>query len=404
MNDVIRQFANINVVGVGGAGTNAVNRMISEGLKGVEFWVINTDVQSLNVSLADHKLQIGAKLTKGLGAGAKPEEGRAAAEESKEDISIALEGSDMVFLTCGMGGGTGTGASPVIAEAAKESGALTIAVITKPFRFEGPVRMKQSEEGLAVLKDKVDALIVIPNDKLLQVVPKGTSLIEAFKVADDILKQGVQGIADLITTPGLINLDFADVRAVMSNAGSAMMGIGLGTGEGRAVKAAEMAISSPLLEETVNGATGVIFNITGGEDMGLHEVEEAADLIFKAVDPNANIIFGAVVNEKFKDQIQVTVIATGFDNNNSSNVQDTDVKSSNNSNDDTIESFLSLAKSGNNTSVNNQYFEEDPIEKIEKKDISSDSFFNERKDSQQQFSEEEKNDDFDIPAFIRNRE
>jgi len=307
-----KNFATIKVFGIGGGGTNAVNRMIGSGVKGVEFWGINTDLQALSVSLADNKLQIGAKLTRGLGAGSNPEIGQKAADESRDQIKEALNGADMVFLTAGMGGGTGTGASPIIAEVAKESGILTIAVVTKPFRFEGPVRITQAESGVAMLKEKVDALIVIPNDKLLQVVEKKTSIIEAFKVADDVLRQGVKGISDLITVPGLINLDFADVRTVMFEAGSAMMGIGTGSGDNRAVEAAEQAISSPLLEETITGAKGVIFNVTGGSDLTLYEVNDAAEVIYNAVDPDANIIFGAVIDEKLQGDVVVTVIATGF--------------------------------------------------------------------------------------------
>jgi cell division protein FtsZ len=257
-------------------------------------------------------LQLGAKLTKGLGAGANPEVGQKAAEESLDEIKLALEGSDMVFITAGMGGGTGTGASPIIAAAAKEMGCLTVGVVTKPFRFEGPVRISQAEAGVAMLKEKVDALITIPNDKLLQVVERKTSIIEAFKIADDVLRQGVKGISDLITVPGLINLDFADVRTIMYEAGSAMMGIGTGSGENRAVEAAEAAIQSPLLEETITGAKGVIFNVTGGSDLTLFEVNEAAEVIYNAVDPDANIIFGAVIDEKLQGDVVVTVIATGF--------------------------------------------------------------------------------------------
>jgi len=307
-----KNFATIKVLGIGGGGTNAVNRMIGGGVKGVEFWGVNTDLQALSVSLADHKLQLGTKLTKGLGAGANPEVGQKAAEESKEDIRLALEGADMIFLTAGMGGGTGTGASPVIAGIAKELGCLTVGVVTRPFRFEGPVRISQAETGVALLKESVDALIVIPNDKLLQVVESKTSIIEAFRIADDVLRQGVKGISDLITVPGLINLDFADVRTVMYEAGSAMMGIGSGSGENRATEAAEAAISSPLLEETITGAKGVIFNVTGGSDLTLYEVNEAAEVIYNAVDPDANIIFGAVIDEKLQGDVVVTVIATGF--------------------------------------------------------------------------------------------
>ena len=310
----IHQYANIKVVGVGGAGGNAVNRMIASSLQGVEFWVVNTDLQALNISLAEHRLQIGEKLTKGLGGGAQPAVGGQAAKESKDDIEAALDGADMVFITAGMGGGTGTGAAPVIANIAKEQGALTVAVVTKPFRFEGPIRAKQADEGLEHLRSQVDALIVIPNDKLLQVVERVTSLVDSFKIADDVLKQGVQGIADLITIPGLVNLDFADVKTVMANSGSAMMGIGRASGDNRAVEAAEKAISSPLLEETINGATGVLLNVSGGESLTLHEVNDVADIIYSAVDPEANILFGSVIDEALGDEIMVTVIATGFNN------------------------------------------------------------------------------------------
>lgn len=310
----LRQFANIKVVGVGGAGGNAINRMVASGVQGVEFWAANTDIQALNVSLADHRVQIGAKLTKGLGGGAIPAIGEQSAKESKEDIEAALEGADMVFITAGMGGGTGTGAAPVVARAAKDLGALTVAVVTKPFRFEGPVRNRQAEEGIANLRQHVDALIIIPNDRLLDVVEKMTSMVEAFKIADDVLRQGVQGIADLITIPGLINLDFADVKTIMKDSGSAMMGIGRAAGENRAVEAARQAIASPLLEQTIDGATGVILNITGGADLSLFEVHQAADVIYGAVDPNANILFGSVVNESLKDEVLITVIATGFTN------------------------------------------------------------------------------------------
>lgn len=308
----LKHFANIKVIGVGGGGGNAVNRMVAAGVQGVEFWAVNTDIQALNVSLADHKVQIGAKLTKGLGGGAIPAIGEQSAKESKEDVESSLEGADMVFVTAGMGGGTGTGAAPVIARAAKDLGALTVAVVTKPFRFEGPVRVRQAEEGIEALRQHVDAMIIIPNDKLLDVVEKMTSMVEAFKIADDVLRQGVQGIADLITIPGLINLDFADVKTIMKDSGSAMMGIGRASGESRAVEAAKQAISSPLLEQTINGATGVILNITGGDNLSLHEVHEAADVIYNAVDPNANILFGSVVDETLKDEIVITVIATGF--------------------------------------------------------------------------------------------
>ena len=286
--------------------------MIASSLSGVEFWVMNTDLQALNISLAEHRLQIGEKLTKGLGGGAQPTVGAQAAKESKNDIEAALEGADMVFITAGMGGGTGTGAAPIIANVARDQGALTVAVVTKPFRFEGPIRANQANAGLEELRSQVDALIVIPNDKLLQVVERVTSLVDSFKIADDVLKQGVQGIADLITVPGLVNLDFADVKTIMSDSGSAMMGIGRASGENRAVEAAERAISSPLLEETINGATGVLLNVSGGESLTLHEVNDVADIIYSAVDSDANILFGSVIDEGLTDEIMVTVIATGF--------------------------------------------------------------------------------------------
>ena len=310
--DELKQLAKIKVVGVGGGGGNAVNRMVLSSLKGVEFWALNTDIQALNVSLAENTLQIGTKLTKGLGGGAQAEVGAQAAEESYDDILAAIEGSDMVFLTAGMGGGTGTGATPVVAKAAREAGALSIAVVTKPFRFEGPVRLRQAEAGIALLKEEVDALIVIPNDKLLQVSEQKTSLVDAFKMADDVLRQGVQGIADLITIPGLVNLDFADVKTIMKHSGSAMMGIGTASGNNRATEAAQNAISSELLEETITGATGIILNVTGGPNLTLMEVNEAAEIIYSAGDPDANIIFGSVINDALTEDIQITVIATGY--------------------------------------------------------------------------------------------
>ncbi|SHF42599.1 cell division protein FtsZ [Desulforamulus putei] len=306
-------FANIKVIGVGGGGNNAVNRMISAGLKGVEFVAVNTDAQSLFLSQSNHKIQIGTKLTKGLGAGANPEIGCKAAEESRDEIMQALKGADMVFVTAGMGGGTGTGAAPVVAEIAKELGALTVGVVTKPFTFEGRKRLTQAEQGIENLKSKVDTLITIPNDRLLQVIDKHTSIVEAFRIADDVLRQGVQGISDLIAVPGLINLDFADVKTIMKDTGSALMGIGSSTGENRATEAARMAISSPLLETSIEGARGVLLNITGGSSLGLFEVNEAAEIIAQAADPEANIIFGAVIDERMNEEVRVTVIATGFD-------------------------------------------------------------------------------------------
>ena len=307
------QFANIKVIGVGGGGNNAVNRMISSGLKGVEFISVNTDAQALQLSQTDIKIQIGTKLTKGLGAGANPEIGQKAAEESRDEIIKCLKGADMVFVTAGMGEGTGTGAAPIVAEVAKEMGALTVGVVTKPFTFEGRKRMSHAETGTQNLKDKVDTLITIPNDRLLQVIDKHTSIMEAFRIADDVLRQGVQGISDLIAVPGLINLDFADVKTIMKDTGSALMGIGIAAGENRASEAARMAISSPLLETSIEGARGVLLNITGGSSLGLFEVNEAAEIIAQAADPEANIIFGAVIDERLEDEVRVTVIATGFD-------------------------------------------------------------------------------------------
>lgn len=307
-------LAVIKVVGVGGGGTNAVNRMVEAGVKGVEFIAINTDRQALLMSDADRTVHIGEELTRGLGAGANPEIGAQAAEESRADIRDALAGADMVFVTAGEGGGTGTGAAPVVAEIAMEEiGALTVGVVTKPFGFEGRKRMNQAEEGVALLAQKVDTLIVVPNDRLLQVIEKRTSMLDAFRIADDILRQGTQGITDLITIPGLINLDFADVRAIMKDAGSAMMGIGIASGENRAADAAKEAISSKLLESSIVGADRILYSITGGSDMSLQEIDEASQIINSAADEDANIIFGTVIDESMGDQIRVAVIATGFD-------------------------------------------------------------------------------------------
>ncbi|MBC1489373.1 cell division protein FtsZ [Listeria sp. FSL L7-1485] len=306
-------LATIKVIGVGGGGNNAVNRMIEHGVQGVEFISVNTDAQALNLAKAETKLQIGTKLTRGLGAGAVPEIGKKAAEESREQIEEALKGADMVFVTAGMGGGTGTGAAPVIAQIAKEMGALTVGVVTRPFGFEGPKRTKQALTGTEAMKEAVDTLIVIPNDRLLQIVDKNTPMLEAFREADNVLRQGVQGISDLIAVPGLINLDFADVKTIMTNRGSALMGIGIATGENRAAEAAKKAISSPLLETSVDGAKGVLMNITGGSNLSLYEVQEAAEIVSSASDEDVNMIFGSVINDELKDELIVTVIATGFD-------------------------------------------------------------------------------------------
>jgi cell division protein FtsZ len=304
--------ATIKVLGLGGGGCNAVNRMIDAGLAGVEFYAINTDVQALSASLTANRVQIGSNLTRGLGAGANPNIGREAAEESREDLAMILDGADLVFITAGMGGGTGTGAASVVAELARESGALTIGVITRPFPFEGKPRQRAAEAGIRDLEAKCDTLITIPNERILQIIEKRTPLNEAFSYADDVLRQGIQGISDLITQPGLINLDFADVKTIMTDAGSAMMGIGEGSGEHRAADAAQKAIASPLLETTIEGARGVIFNICGGLDLSMYEVNEAADMIARAVDPDAQIIFGASIDAAMQGKVRVTVLAAGF--------------------------------------------------------------------------------------------
>lgn len=309
----IEGLAQIKVIGVGGGGCNAVNRMIESGIQGVEFITVNTDAQALHLSLADSRLQIGEKLTRGLGAGANPEIGKKAAEESREQIMNALKGADLVFVTAGMGGGTGTGAAPVIAEIAKELGALTVGVVTRPFNFEGRRRIGQAENGINALKEKVDTLIVIPNDRLLEIVERNTPMLEAFRQADNVLRQGVSGISDLIAVPGLINVDFADVKTIMTERGSALMGIGVSGGENRAMEAAKKAICSPLLETSIDGARGVLMHIAGGSNLSLFEVNEAADIVSSAADPEVNMIFGAVINPDLKDEVIVTVIATGFE-------------------------------------------------------------------------------------------
>ncbi len=376
----LNSFAKIKVLGVGGGGCNAVNSMVSEGnIKGVEFIAVNTDAQALLASQADIKLQIGDKLTKGLGSGSNPEIGEAAAEESKEKIKALLTGTDMVFVTAGEGGGTGTGAAPVIARVAKESGALTVAVVTKPFVFEGARRRVQAEEGVDKLKDAVDALIVIPNQRLLDVVKKESSLLDAFGLADSILGQGVQSISDLITQPGLINVDFADVKSIMANAGTALMGIGEASGEKRAIQAAQSAVSSPLLEISIEGARGILFNITGGKDMTMVEINEAANIITQAADADANIIFGATIREEMGDKIKISVIATGFD--------------------ETRRHLHSL-----NLSVNSPKQYDTPT--IKKEEVKSDEAVAQPamgKYRQIQHDEVAIEDDLDIPAFLRHK-
>ena len=309
----VGQLVEIKVIGIGGGGGNAVNRMIEAKLQGVKYISANTDAQVLAFSNAEHKIQIGSGITKGLGSGSNPDIGRRAVEEDKDKISKALEGADMVFITAGMGGGTGTGGAPLVAQIAKDLGALTVGVVTKPFSFEGHRRMRQAEEGIKLLKEKVDTLIVIPNDRLLQVVEENTPLLEAFKVSDEVLLHGVQGITDIVVEPGLINVDFADVKMIIENAGSAIMGVGRAGGENRAIKAAERAINSPILETNIEGAKGILFNISGSSNLTLHEVNKAAEIIAKAANPEANIIFGAVINSELNDEIKITVIAAGFE-------------------------------------------------------------------------------------------
>ena len=366
--EVFRPVCNIKVVGIGGGGNNAVNRMVNAGIKSAEFVAVNTDKQALLMSKAKHRIQIGEKLTGGKGAGSEPEIGMKAAEESKDILVSMLEGTDLVFITAGMGGGTGTGAAPVIAKLAKDMGILTIAVVTKPFGFEGRKRMDNAERGLKLLKDAVDTLVVVQNEKLLKIVPKGTPIVEAFRTADDVLRQGIQGISDLIVTPSLINIDFADVKTTMKNKGYAHMGLGRGRGDNRTIEAVRQAVSSPLLETTIEGATGIILNIKGGMDLTLDEVYEAADLVKEVVDPTCNIIFGSGIDENMSDEVEITVIATGF---------------------------------------NNSYSEEGRPEPKEL--IQQDEEAEESSEEQQEEDEEadessiETLDDSDIPPFIRNR-
>ncbi|TDQ42333.1 cell division protein FtsZ [Aureibacillus halotolerans] len=375
------QLATIKVIGVGGGGSNAVNRMIEHGVQGVEFIAVNTDNQALNLSKAEVKMQIGGKLTRGLGAGANPDVGKKAAEESKEQLEEVLKGADMVFVTAGMGGGTGTGAAPVIASIAKELGALTVGVVTRPFTFEGRKRANQASGGIGAMKEKVDTLIVIPNDRLLEIVDKNTPMLEAFREADNVLRQGVQGISDLIATPGLINLDFADVKTIMSDRGSALMGIGIATGENRAAEAAKKSISSPLLETSIDGAQGVIMNITGGTNLSLYEVQEAADIVAQASDLEVNMIFGSVINEELKDEIVVTVIATGF--------SDKDLEQQ-------PKSQRTPQRSQATGPSANQKFRNPPQEQAQ-------STEEPREQSRPQQGYQQQEDTLDIPTFLRNR-
>ncbi|WP_345238791.1 cell division protein FtsZ [Pontibacillus salipaludis] len=374
------QLATIKVIGVGGGGSNAVNRMIEHGVQGVEFIAVNTDAQALNLSKAEVKMQIGNKLTRGLGAGANPEVGRKAAEESKEQLEEALQGADMVFVTAGMGGGTGTGAAPVIAQVAKELGALTVGVVTRPFTFEGRKRSTQATGGIDSLKSNVDTLIVIPNDRLLEIVDKNTPMLEAFREADNVLRQGVQGISDLIAVPGLINVDFADVKTIMADKGSALMGIGIATGESRAAEAAKKAISSPLLETSIDGAHGVLMNITGGANLSLYEVQEAADIVTSAADQEVNVIFGSVINENLKDEIVVTVIATGFD-----------------------ESQLQGNKPQARPGLNNQQPQQEKKRPEPRREAPASSQPQQQQSSHGYNKPQQEEDTLDIPTFLRNR-
>ncbi len=377
----LEECAQIKVIGVGGGGNNAVNRMVEAQLKGVEFISVNTDKQALYTSKAEYKVQIGEKLTRGLGAGANPEVGKRAAEESKDEIVKLLQGADMVFVTAGMGGGTGTGAAPVVAGLAKEMGILTVGVVTKPFAFEGKIRMKNAEGGIAELKSKVDTLITIPNDRLLQIVQKNTSMLDAFAVADDVLKQGIQSISDLIAVEGLINLDFADVTTIMKDKGLAHMGIGSASGETRAIDAARQAIQSPLLETSIQGAKGVLLNVTGGPNLGLFEVNEASTLVMESCDPEANVIFGASIKEDLGDEIMITVIATGFEGlQNGSLDLDTKPKSS-------IRSSL-------NTTV------KQAVKEIEEEAIVEEKIEPPKKAS---IIEEDDDESMEIPTFLRRR-
>ena len=375
----IDQIARIKVIGVGGGGNNAVNRMIEDGIQGVEFIAVNTDAQALKLSKAEIKMQIGAALTRGLGAGANPEVGRKAVEESRKQLQEVLKGADMVFVTAGMGGGTGTGAAPAIAEISREIGALTIGVVTRPFGFEGRKRSVNAASGIELMREAVDTLIIVPNDRLLQIVDKKTPMVEAFREADNVLRQGVQGISDLIAVPGLINLDFADVKAIMTNQGTALMGIGIAKGPHRAVEAAKKAISSPLLETSINGAQGVLMNITGGSNLSLYEVQEAADIVASAADKELNMIFGSIINENLNEEIMITVIATGFVDQEtpSENISLNDVKA---------------------RSRREQIIQEEPVQ-----DFEPDWQQPEEQELEQHPSSEQQDDLLDIPAFLRNR-
>lgn len=392
----IETFARIKVVGVGGGGGSAVNRMIESGIRGVEFVAINTDIQALHFNRAGEKIHIGKSVTRGLGAGMNPDLGKGAAEESQNEIREALKGCDMVFVTCGLGGGTGSGASPIVAQIARDLGALTVAVITKPFIFEGGQRKNIADRAFADLADKVDTIITISNDKLLQVIDKRTSLLEAFDIADDVLRQGVQGIAEIITVPGVINADFADVKAVMSNAGSALMGIGQANGENKAIEAAKSAINSNLLDMSIDGARGIVFTVTGGTDLSMNEVSDAAKVITSAADEDAKIIFGAVIDEKMKDQVKITVVATGFDGKNKNNNK-TEVKSY------TPNSFIENEKEKSSSS---SPWGDKKAKSPAIKNIPLQPLVEKKPDKQVEPEDKEDNsdeDDLSVPAFIRKK-
>lgn len=398
----IETFARIKVVGVGGSGNNAISRMIDSKIKGVEFVAINTDAQALHHSKAQEKVHIGKNLTKGLGAGMNPEIGRQAAEENRDEIQEVLKGADMVFVTCGLGGGTGSGAAPVVAETAKELGALTVAVVTKPFSFEGAQRRQIGEEALQNLKDRVDTLITIPNDKLLSIIDRKTTLINAFKIVDDVLRQGVQGISDLITKPGIVNVDFADVRAIMHDSGSALMGIGISSGDNRAAEAAKAAINSPLLELSIDGAKGVLFNISGSSDLTMLEINEAANIITESIDPNAKVIFGAVVDDQVKKgEIHITVVATGFDAERKKESLLVNRVSSNNA--------ITVEEKENEIEVEKEVVETKkeritfPSRKLETKMIIEEKIQPKPIISSAKSEEIEEEDELEIPAFIRRK-
>lgn len=394
----VETFAKIKVVGVGGSGGNAINRMIEAKLKGVEFVAINTDAQVLHHNKAPEKVHIGKNLTKGLGTGMNPDMGRQAAEENRDEIQEVLKGADMVFITCGVGGGTGSGGGPVVAETARELGALTVAVVTKPFAFEGVQRKSIADEALENLRERVDTLITIPNDKLLQIIDKKTTLINSFKIVDDVLRQGVQGISDLITKPGVVNVDFADVRAIMSNSGSALMGIGIASGDDRAVEAAKAAINSPLLELSIDGAKGVLFNVSGSSDLTMLEINEAANIITESIDPNAKVIFGAVVDDSIKKgELQITVVATGFD---ADRVNETSLeKISRIAIEDSRKKAITREEEKDVPDISFPIRNESKMiieEKVPPKSPAPSSFI-------KKSLEEDADDDFEIPAFIRRK-